>query len=52
MKKRFDTNPKLFIEEAIKKYVRESSANRLASFGGDYIFGEPLIGFADGDVAG
>jgi epoxyqueuosine reductase len=49
MKKRFDANPELFIEEAIKKYVRESSANRLDSFGGDYIFEEPLIGFADGD---
>ena len=49
MKKHFDANPELFIEEAIKKYVRESSANRLTSFGGELIFEEPLIGFADGD---
>jgi epoxyqueuosine reductase len=47
-KKRIEANPELFIEEAIKKYVRESSANRLDSFGGDFIFDEPLIGFADG----
>jgi epoxyqueuosine reductase len=48
-KRLFDANPESFIEEAAKKFVRESSANRLASFGGDPIFEEPLIGFADGD---
>jgi len=49
MKKLFDDHPELFIKEAIQKYVRESSANRLAAFGGERIFEEPLIGFADGD---
>ena len=49
MKKRFDDHPELFIKEAIQKYVLESSANRLAAFGGEPIFEEPLIGFADGD---
>jgi Uncharacterized Fe-S protein len=48
MKRRFEANPELFIEEAIKKFVRESSANRLEGFGGEPIFEEPLIGFADG----
>lgn len=49
MKKHFDDHPELFIEEAIQKYVHENSANRLAAFGGEPIFEEPLIGFADGD---
>lgn len=49
MKKRFDDNPERFIKEAIQKYALESSANRLATFGGERIFAEPLIGFADGD---
>lgn len=49
IKSRFEANAERFIEDAIKQYMRESSANRLASFGGDPIFEEPLIGFADGD---
>jgi len=48
-KRSFEANPELFIEGAIKKFVRESSTNRLLSFGGEPIFEEPLIGFADGD---
>jgi len=49
MKNNFDANPELFMEEAIRKYVREDGVNRLASFGGEAIFEEPLVGFADGD---
>src|SRR4030066_277897 len=45
----FDTDPNRFIEQAIKKYVRSSPANRLDSFGGEPIFEKPLVGFADGD---
>jgi len=48
-KSRFTASPERFIEEALKKLVRESSANRLMGFEGDPIFEEPLIGFADGD---
>jgi len=48
-KNRFHENPERFIEEAIKRFVRESSANRLKSFGDAPIFEEPLIGFAAGD---
>jgi len=48
-KNRFLENPELFIEEAIQRFVRESSANRLKSFGDVPIFEEPLIGFAVGD---
>lgn len=42
-------NPERLIEEVIRGYVRESSANRLLHFGGEPIFDDPLIGFADGD---
>lgn len=49
MKTRFAESPERFIEEAIKQYVQDESANRLASFGNDPIFEEPLIGFAAGD---
>ena len=45
----FDTDPKHFIEREIKKFVRTSPANRLDDFGGERIFEEPLVGFADGD---
>lgn len=45
----FDADPKQFIEKAIRKFVRTSPANRLTSFGGEPIFEEPLVGFADGD---
>ena len=48
-KRRFDSDPKLFIEKAIKNFVRTSPANRLTSFHDQPIFDEPLIGFADGD---
>lgn len=48
-KRRFDTNPKRFIEEAIRNFVRTNPLNRLESFGGEPIFDQPLIGFADGD---
>ncbi len=37
------------IEDSIKKFVDESPGNRLADFGGDPIFEEPLVGFADGN---
>lgn len=49
MKKHFEENPERFIQEAIRTYVRENDANRLNAFGGEPIFEEPLIGFADGD---
>ncbi len=48
-KDRFAENPERFIEGAIWEYVRENAANRLEHFGGEPIFEEPLIGFADGD---
>jgi len=48
-KERFDTNPERFIEKAIKKFVKTSPLNRLESFGGELIFDQPLIGFADSD---
>jgi epoxyqueuosine reductase len=48
-RRRFESNPQRFIESAVKKFVRESPANRLESFGGQPIFTAPLIGFADGD---
>jgi epoxyqueuosine reductase len=48
-KELFDANPKRFIKRAIKKFVRTSPANRLNYFGGEPIFEEPLVGFADGD---
>jgi len=45
----FDVDPKLFIERAIREFVRTSPANRLDYFGGEHIFEEPLVGFADAD---
>ncbi|MGA2331894.1 MAG: epoxyqueuosine reductase [Syntrophales bacterium] len=48
-KRRFDSNPKRFIERAINNFVRTSPANQLASFNDQPIFDKPLIGFADGD---
>jgi epoxyqueuosine reductase QueG len=48
-KGRFDTNPERFIEKAIRHFVKTSPLNRLESFGGEPIFEEPLIGFADSD---
>ena len=48
-KRRFDTNPERFIEKAIRNFVRTNPLNRLESFGGEPIFDQPLVGFADGD---
>ena len=48
---RFEANPSLFLENAIKEYVASSPANRLPAFNGEPIFDEPLVGFADGDDA-
>jgi len=48
-KRRFDTNPERFIEEAIRNFVRTDPLNRLKAFGGEPIFDQPLVGFADGD---
>lgn len=45
----FVTAPEHFIEHAIREFVRTSPLNRLDSFGGEPIFGKPLVGFADGD---
>lgn len=49
IKKRFEAKPEIFIKEAIIRFAQESSANRLDSFDGEFIFEEPLVGFADGD---
>ena len=46
---RLKTDPDGFIERAIRKYVRTSPLNHLASFDNAPIFERPLIGFADGD---
>lgn len=48
-KSSFEENPECFLADMIGGYVRESEANRLMQFGGEPIFEEPLIGFADGD---
>jgi epoxyqueuosine reductase len=48
-RRRFDADPKRFLEKAIKEYARVSPANRLPSFGGEPIFEDPLVGFAAGD---
>jgi epoxyqueuosine reductase len=44
----FKTNPALYIEKAIKEYVKFSPNNRLTLLGNDTIWDEPLVGFADG----
>ena len=49
LREKFEANPALFIEEEIKRFVRESPLNRLQAFDGEPIFEEPLVGFADGD---
>lgn len=46
---RFETNPSLFLEEAIKEYVVDSPSNCHRAFNDEPIFNEPLVGFADGD---
>ena len=48
-KGRFDTNPERFIEKAIRHFVKTSPLNRLESFGGEQIFDQLLVGFADSD---
>jgi len=48
-KEQFNKNPELFLENAIKEYVRASPGNRLPDFNNESIFDEPLVGFADGD---
>lgn len=48
-RERFQANPAQFITEHIKTYVRDSSLNRLQTFGGAPIYDEPLVGFADAD---
>ena len=50
-RERFEANPSLFLEAAIKEYVATNPGNRLTSFDNTPIFDEPLIGFADGDDA-
>lgn len=47
----FKENPAAFLEKSIKEYVARSPSNRFQAFGGDRIFDEPLVGFADGDDA-
>ena len=42
-------DPKPFLEEAIRTFVRSSPLNRLTSFDNEPIFEEPLLGYADGD---
>jgi epoxyqueuosine reductase QueG len=46
-KGRFDKNPERFIEKAIRNFVKTSPLNRLESFGGEPIFDQPLVGFAN-----
>lgn len=45
----FLNDPALFIDMAVKDFVRDSPSNALADAGGGPMFDEPLIGFADGD---
>jgi epoxyqueuosine reductase len=45
---KFNIDPALFIEKAIKEYVANSPSNRFSNFDGEPIWGEPLVGFADG----
>jgi epoxyqueuosine reductase QueG len=46
-KGRFDKNPERFIEKAIRNFVKTSPLNRRESFGGEPIFDQPLVGFAN-----
>ncbi len=48
-KNEFDKNPSQCLEHAIKEFVATSPANHLAAFDNEYMFDEPLVGFADGD---
>ena len=44
-----NSNPGLFIREAIKDYVLTSPLNSMVDYGNKPFFGEPVIAFADGD---
>lgn len=46
---RSDRDIAAFLEKMIRKYVSRGPGNRLDAFGGERIWGEPLVGFADGD---
>ena len=48
---RFEKNPSLFLDNAIKEYVAGSPGNHFRALDGEHIFDEPLVGFADGDDA-
>jgi epoxyqueuosine reductase QueG len=45
----FKANPNAFLEKTIKEFAASSVYNRLPAFGNEPIFGEPLVGFANGD---
>ena len=45
----FKSNPNLFIANVIKEYLAHSPINRLHTFDDAPMWGEPLVGFADGD---
>ena len=45
----FNNDPALFIDRAVKDFVRDSPSNVLKDAGGGPFFDEPLIGFASGD---
>ena len=49
MERLFENEPELFIERAIKDFVRSNPANCLDCLGNEPIFEKPLVGFADGD---
>jgi epoxyqueuosine reductase len=44
----FLKNPRAVLEQTIRKFVRESEANRRVPFDGGVYWDEPLIGFASG----
>ncbi|MBI2859709.1 MAG: hypothetical protein HYX90_11600 [Chloroflexi bacterium] len=45
----FERDPQRFLRRAISEYVANDPGNRLVHFGNEPVFGEPLVGFADGD---
>ena len=48
-KRRFRSDPATFLVESIRDFTLSSPLNRLPAFDDAPIFGEPLVGFADGD---